>query len=357
MIDLIKKLLDPSAINDLTGLAVNSGAAFYAVICLLIGVALVSLAPGKIARYSGAALLCLSAAMMMVTTFGPEPPRPRLEFTIHDAIPKAHGSVALEAIHESDVWMKSKNDQKNYRALFAANTKAPEDSGFLFLVRDSQGEVHRVYMPYCSDPNATFTLVSEEVEIGEQLGIGYDIEPPQIGPCAPTASNSVNLWGAANAQQVRKTVPQVAAPTGLYSTTDVIVRYYDKTADGNAVTDGVERFFDENEFAVEAQNKSDVPLDLIPRREKSKSPDLATNAVWYGTDVPIAVAGQLAAQLIKEGVELQFFGPYKFENTRINTIEAGHSKLNSTKPIACVDHSNRFCSARYGTGSRPDRRG
>ena len=57
--------------------------------------------------------------------------------------------------------------------------------------------------------------------------------------------------------------------------------------------------------------------------ERSALGRYPTNALWFGVDVPIKEAQEVAEALVREGVELKYFGPFLREGAKANRIEIG----------------------------------
>ena len=86
---------------------------------------------------------------------------------------------------------------------------------------------------------------------------------------------------------------------------DPIIVYYKKTSDKIDIEKNIE-----GRGARAAIQMS--KLDHVP-----------TNALWFGVDVPVDEARRVAEALLREGVELKYFGPFLREGAKANRIEIG----------------------------------
>jgi hypothetical protein len=66
------------------------------------------------------------------------------------------------------------------------------------------------------------------------------------------------------------------------------------------------------------------------------------NAVWVGVDVPSSVVENIGNSLLKEGVDLQYIGYFKYRNTKTNVVQIGYSGKNSKQKLVSQENIELF---------------
>ena len=127
----------------------------------------------------------------------------------------------------------------------------------------------------------------------------------------------------------RSSISPISASSGLKTTTKSLRQNPPKqsrAADRGTIGRTVEAWTSDAADLLSEAGADEILYAFTPVARSSKSQDLASNAVWYGDEVPPEIVGELALALVEAGVQLQYFGPYVFATTRVNVIEIGYSR-------------------------------
>lgn len=310
--------------QGMTSLADKSGPAFFAIFCMVVGIFLINAKTRRkhIAGYFSFALA--GAIITSITLLSTSNQTYRYDFKIFDAASdqsdvEAGQGFEIIASEQDDVWLKSRNSVNQFHLIALRN--APFDTGHTFelYVQDPKTrELTRHIVQYCAEEaNPLYDLrkIADAPEGADTLQI-----VTQDG-CESTVASNLSVWGAAFAQSTESS--PLAGKLKLNAASTIALRYYEKPSDLGRVSDAVDGLVADEEIRVKAFSE--------PSKSSSQS-----NALWFGTEVPADVAGDLAIRLIENGVALQYFGPYVKANTRINTVEVGHSVLEENAPRLTV---------------------
>ena len=324
----ITKLLPVEWMEAMTGLADNSGPAFFAIFCMVVGIFLINAKTRRkhIAGYFS--FLLAGAIITSITLISNANQTYRYDFKIFDAASDqsdVDSGQGLEVIasEQEDLWLKSRNSVNQFYLIALRSEPFAQGDQFELYVHDPKTrELTRHIVRYCPDvPNPLFDLrkIEDAPEGADSLQIVTQVA------CDETVALRVSTWGAAFAQSEPS---PLAGKLKLKAAATIALRYYERPSDLGRVSDAIEDVLSEERTSIMAFS------------EPSKS-GLPSNALWFGSEVPPDVAASMAIQLIEHGVELQYFGPYVRANTRINTVEIGHSASENNAPVLTVDDINR----------------
>lgn len=76
--------------------------------------------------------------------------------------------------------------------------------------------------------------------------------------------------------------------------------------------------------------------------ESKSLPNMKTNALWFGKEIPIEFAVNVAHRLINDGVSLKKFGYYSNINSKIQRIEIGSSAKSANLPDLTTEDISRI---------------
>ncbi|MEP2261133.1 MAG: hypothetical protein ABJI00_06940 [Paracoccaceae bacterium] len=307
------KALPVEWMEDMTSLADNSGPAFFAIFCMIVGIFLINAKTRRkhIAGYFS--FMLAGAIITSITLISTNNQTYRYDFKIFDAAStqsdvEAGQGLEVIASEQEDVWLKSRNSVNQFYLIALRNEPFKQGDTFELYVHDPKTlELTRHIVRYCAEvSNPLFDLhkIADAPEGADNLQIVTQDN------CDETVA--LAGWGAAFAQSLEPS--PLAGKLKLNAASTIALRYYDKASDQGRVSEAVNELIASEATSVRAFSE--------PSKSNSRS-----NALWFGSEVPPEVAGALAIELIENGVKLQYFGPYVRANTRINTVEVGYSAL------------------------------
>ena len=78
--------------------------------------------------------------------------------------------------------------------------------------------------------------------------------------------------------------------------------------------------------------------EALPSRLSSEE----SNALWFGEDVSLVEAAEIARELVRNGVELQYFGWFEDPSKKANRIEIGTSRRSEMLDILEEEDINKI---------------
>lgn len=356
MDDIAQNLLNIDWITSASFLAMNTGPFFFAIFCVSIGLFLI-MRKTILARCVAIGFFTLSGSIIIYTVIKYKP----TEYYVYEfSIVDLDRNITIEH-GEQSAWLKSRDNQDSYRVISLRNEPFKDSDSVLirFLVSGEPGELFRRPIPYCDVTSPQFGIKIED-QINEDSGeevrnykiksinSDCDVDTAQNTELKPsifenyfvtTATAQLAPAPAYNSGKLKWLNEQFYLKGGgkvLASTQQIELLYYRKDADFGRVGDIAETFDGEIFKIFDADGGPGLDFGVSVSGKHSRAQELATNAVWYGAEVPIDVAQIVAIKLITSGVELKYFGPYVFSDTRLNVIEIGYSRKNKENRILTI---------------------
>ncbi len=171
----------------------------------------------------------------------------------------------------------------------------------------------RLRLPYRGGSSGTYVIRRVEDDTTD-AGAFYDVAPAedlQVNAAtlfirSALADEKKSLDGLSREDLIKLLQQQEDTKfRGVQLTQEPIIVYYKKPSDKVDI-----------EAALRKQGRA-------PQVETSALDRYPTNALWFGVDVPIEEAQNVAEILVRKGVALKYFGPFLREGAKANRIEIG----------------------------------
>ncbi|MEM7529121.1 MAG: hypothetical protein AAF416_15850 [Pseudomonadota bacterium] len=358
----MEKIVDLDWLERALGLADGSAINFFALVALILGVYFIQSAerPRRLVAYA----FFVGAFLLVGTSILTQVRHEIYPFVIVDTSGESNKNESFEIVPEAGlhqtVWSKVRDTFGNYQMIWVKEGKFYNNDSISVTFLDNHpdlGSRSRIGIPWCDHPGPQFRFAVEDYDDDDtgELSRRYALEPVGFecngGEAASASSGQDNVAVAAiipvfghrgrSGDNDETILAQLGGlrevqPSHLpHTAAEIALRYYLKRADGTSVSE-VANSFDDAVFGNETLPSSEIEITVRVTPIHSRSQDLPTNALWYGREVPRPVALKVAKALVEAGVELRYVGPYVFGDTRLNTIEVGYSRRESTKPVLSV---------------------